>query len=202
MFKCFVSLLLTAFVSSIFSFNYPEGILRSETVLVRPKVYEIDAPNKQIVNTGGKSESVKVVQLANWILELSGDQNYVLPSSTKIEWIEGEDTRKGELEECDCLRGKVRGFDGSLAVLTFCGEEIMGYFNNGVDAFFVEPVNGSYREHVVYKTSYFISSGNARYETMFANRRCYYYRSCQYLILCFECLLFFLQLFRFGFLPN
>lgn len=99
-----------------------------------------------------QENAVKAIKLGDWLVKLSEDSNMVIPKEFVVEWIMSDDTKSyGALQECSFNRGVILGLsDESAAALTVCGKEVMGMVYSGGIPYFVEPLNESTGEHLMY----------------------------------------------------
>lgn len=101
-----------------------------------------------------RAETVgKAIKLGEWLVKLSEDANMLIPKDFVVEWIMPDDTTSYvPLEECSFNRGFILGSkDETAAALTVCGNQVTGMVYNAGIPFFVEPLNESTGEHVMYQ---------------------------------------------------
>lgn len=124
---------------------------------VRPVITNVLRRQRRDIKSNVFYESkskLKIVRVGDWILELNAEHNLVLPSGFRSQWIYENETVDNKVVECEYKSGVVRGAEGSsLAAVTLCGSEIMGYFNVGPGTYFVEPFNASHDYHVLFRSA-------------------------------------------------
>lgn len=122
--------------------------------IVRPEIsYKIHRKRRDLTNSlSYEQEDVgKLIKVGDWLLELNPENNLLIRSNFRTEWVTNKGTARRNGPDCDYKSGFVFGVKNSFAAITICDKEVSGYFDTGTDKYFVRPLKSP--EHILYQNS-------------------------------------------------
>lgn len=124
----------------------------SAAIIVRPRIYEKIIRRRRDISDNDGLEKLKMIEVGDWTLQLSPENNFVVAPSLQAEWVSGNgDVRARSVSECDYKLGVVRGLETTSRVaVTLCGRCVTGYINVSGVIFFLQPTNSTNGEHHLY----------------------------------------------------
>ncbi|CAH1108058.1 unnamed protein product, partial [Psylliodes chrysocephalus] len=105
-----------------------------------------------------ESVQVKVVKVGDWLLELHSEDNLLFSRGLRTEWLDSSEDSHGRrpLKKCDYHVGVIKGLEAdSKVVVTLCGIFVRGYLDVDGDVYFLEPVDETTGEHIVYRSKHY-----------------------------------------------
>uniref|UniRef100_A0A6P7GS57 A disintegrin and metalloproteinase with thrombospondin motifs 14-like n=1 Tax=Diabrotica virgifera virgifera TaxID=50390 RepID=A0A6P7GS57_DIAVI len=149
-----VILVFVTFISFIENGELRVDLSNAEDVKsVFPKVYIKSVRRKRSLNIH-EDVDIKVVKLGDWLAELDPQDNLVVAPGLRTEWFHSNETHVlQEPKKCDYHMGIIKGLEApSKVAVSLCGALVRGYFDVGFAVYFVEPLDETTGEHVIYKS--------------------------------------------------
>ncbi|CAG9838524.1 unnamed protein product [Diabrotica balteata] len=149
-----VILVFFTFISFIENSELRVDLSNAEDVKsVFPKIDVKSVRRKRSANVH-EYVDIKVVKLGDWLAELDPQDNLVVAPGLRTEWFHSNETHVlQEPKKCDYHMGIIKGLKApSKVAVSLCGELVRGYFDVGFAVYFVEPLDETTGEHVIYKS--------------------------------------------------
>lgn len=129
----------------------------SNYVIVYPQIFHTSKRTRRDLSSNffyEYDEHKKTLKLDDdWVLELQSKNNLIVPEHVQVQWINDKRTSRTLIAYCEYTSGIVSDAKNSFTVITICNNNINGYFKVDNEIYFIQPLNSSSNQHVLYKNS-------------------------------------------------
>lgn len=112
---------------------------------------------------------IQLIKIGDWQLELYPENNLLLKSNFRTEWIYDDEITHKNITNCIYKNGFIVHMKNSFVTITICDSEISGFFDLGYESYFIQPLTLRSNAHILYKLnksfsrkkrSYFMDNNN------------------------------------------